>query len=223
MIALALVLLVPAVALAGSVFDDVDDTDTHIEGITFMKDSGVSVGCDANNNYCPQDNVTRAQMATFMYRLSGNDPATEASVNADSVDGSDAEDLQVLVFQGTDLDACSSLTAATDCGSVVVDAPVPGVVIVSTTASANTFGEGTRVVYGVSDTSATLLDTVALAGVIDGSDTLRRSYSLAHEHVFTVDAGSHTFYAVGDRPSPFDSASVNVFDVELTAVFVPTG
>ena len=98
LLVLAFVMIVPLAAYAGSVFDDVDDTDTHIDGITFMKDSGVSVGCDAANNYCPQDNVTRAQMGTFMYRLSGNDPATAPSVNADTVDGLDGADLQTSAF-----------------------------------------------------------------------------------------------------------------------------
>ncbi len=57
MVLLAVVLVIPVVALAGAVFDDVSDGSTHIDGITFMKDSGVSVGCDALNNYCPSDNV----------------------------------------------------------------------------------------------------------------------------------------------------------------------
>ena len=90
LLVLAFLMIVPLAAYAGSVFDDVDDTDTHIDGITFMKDSGVSVGCDANNNYCPEDNVTRAQMGTFMYRLSGNDPATDPSVNAATLEGAGA-------------------------------------------------------------------------------------------------------------------------------------
>ena len=38
---LAVLLVIPVAAYAGSVFDDVDDTATHIDGITFMKDSGV--------------------------------------------------------------------------------------------------------------------------------------------------------------------------------------
>ncbi len=79
-------------ALAGSVFNDVDDATTHIDGITFMKNTGVSVGCDANNNYCPDDPVSRAQMATLMYRLSGNDPATPPSVNAATLGGFSADD-----------------------------------------------------------------------------------------------------------------------------------
>ena len=103
MVLMAVLLVIPVVALAGAVFDDVSDGSTHIDGITFMKTSGVSVGCDALNNYCPKDNVTREQMGTFMYRLSGNDPATPPSVNADTVDGYEAADLMpgfLLVDEG---------------------------------------------------------------------------------------------------------------------------
>jgi hypothetical protein len=77
--------------MRGSVFDDVDDTATHIDGITFMKDSGVSVGC-GGNDYCPSDKVAGAQMGTFMYRLSGTDPATDPSVNPALLEGYAASD-----------------------------------------------------------------------------------------------------------------------------------
>ena len=75
-IALALILVIPGVAVATHVFLDVGDGDTHAEGIEWVADAGVSVGCGNGTNYCPDDSVSRAQMGTFMYRLSGNDPAT---------------------------------------------------------------------------------------------------------------------------------------------------
>ncbi len=76
------VLAIPATAYATHVFADVSDSNVHAEGIEFMKDSGVSIGCQDGTVYCPDDFVTRAQMGTFMYRLSGNDPATDPSVHA---------------------------------------------------------------------------------------------------------------------------------------------
>jgi hypothetical protein len=89
---LVVLLIVPLAAYGGSVFDDVADTDTHAKGIEWMKTVGVTLGC-GNNNYCPNNNVTRAQMASFMYRLSGNDPLVPPSVNADKVDGKHASAL----------------------------------------------------------------------------------------------------------------------------------
>ena len=87
-IVLALILVIPGVAVATHVFLDVGDGDTHAEGIEWVADAGVSVGCGDGTNYCPDDDVSRAQMGTFMYRLSGNDPATDPSVNAATLEGS---------------------------------------------------------------------------------------------------------------------------------------
>lgn len=80
LIAIAIVMAIPTAAFAGSLFSDVEDGSTHIDGITFMKDSGVTLGCGDGTTFCPDDPVLREQMATFMYRLSGNDPDTAPSV-----------------------------------------------------------------------------------------------------------------------------------------------
>ncbi len=76
------VLAIPATAYGTHVFADVSDSHPHADGIQFVHDSGVSIGCQDGTVYCPDDPVTRAQMGTFMYRLSGNDPATDPSVHA---------------------------------------------------------------------------------------------------------------------------------------------
>ncbi len=93
------VLAIPVTAYATHLFADVEDSHPHAEGIQFVHDSGVSIGCQDGTVYCPDDFVTRAQMATFMYRLSGNDPATAASVNAGQLDGLDSSDLAANVHQ----------------------------------------------------------------------------------------------------------------------------
>ncbi|MDF1598078.1 MAG: hypothetical protein P1T08_18565 [Acidimicrobiia bacterium] len=98
LLALVAFLLIPAAALAGTLFSDVTDGSTHFKGIEFMKSSGVTLGCGDGTTYCPKDPVLREQMATFMYRLSGNDPATPPSVNADKVDGKDAAELETSAF-----------------------------------------------------------------------------------------------------------------------------
>ena len=90
LLAVVAFLLIPAAAFAGSLFTDVSDTNTHFDGIKFMKDTGVTAGCGDGTVFCPKENVLREQMATFMYRLSGNDPAVAPSVNADKLDGVDS-------------------------------------------------------------------------------------------------------------------------------------
>jgi hypothetical protein len=68
----ALVGLIAVTASAAHSFLDVPDTHTFHDDIEWMKDSGVTRGCNppANTNYCPDDFVTRGQMAAFFHRFS---------------------------------------------------------------------------------------------------------------------------------------------------------
>ena len=139
-VATAALVAIPLAALAGSVFEDVDDDDTHIDGITFVKDSGVSIGCDADNNYCPQDGVTRAQMATFMHRLSGNDETTDPSVNADKVDGFDANDIVRASFDLVDSGALLGVDGTAAATTMV--APTDGFLLIHASAEVDTASVG---------------------------------------------------------------------------------
>jgi hypothetical protein len=64
-------LLVPAAVYAAHRFNDVPNNHTFHEAIGWMADNGITLGCNppANTNYCPDDNVTRGQMAAFLRRL----------------------------------------------------------------------------------------------------------------------------------------------------------
>lgn len=79
-------------AIAADRFGDVSASGTHTPGIIFVADAGVTGGC-GGGDYCPSDNVTRGQMATFLHRLSGNAPGVAPSVNAATVGGLSAEAL----------------------------------------------------------------------------------------------------------------------------------
>ena len=60
-------LLVPAVALASTVFDDVPDGKFYSESVQWAFDNGVTTGTSATT-FSPDDPVTRGQNVTFMYR-----------------------------------------------------------------------------------------------------------------------------------------------------------
>jgi hypothetical protein len=65
----------------------------HEAGVHFVADAGITAGCNADGTrYCPSDNVTRAQMGTFMHRLSGNG-SVPPSVNARTLDGVAVQDI----------------------------------------------------------------------------------------------------------------------------------
>ena len=75
-IALAVSMLVlPAAAWAGHQFTDVPESNTFHEDIDWMKDQRVTMGCNPpeNTEYCPENDVTREQMAAFLHRLDTRD------------------------------------------------------------------------------------------------------------------------------------------------------
>lgn len=56
-----------------NLFDDVDESNTFIDSICWLADQGITKGCNppANTNFCPDDTVTRGQMAGFLVRALG--------------------------------------------------------------------------------------------------------------------------------------------------------
>jgi hypothetical protein len=86
---------VPAAVWASHQFTDVPNSHTFHNAIDWMADNGITVGCNppANNQYCPDDNVSRGQMAAFMKRLAENQV-----VNAATVQGADAPSLSQTVY-----------------------------------------------------------------------------------------------------------------------------
>jgi len=76
----------PLAALADHQFLDVPNTNTFHSDIDAIADVGVTLGC-GGGNYCPDDFVTREQMAAFMNRLGALGPGKVPVVNADRLDG----------------------------------------------------------------------------------------------------------------------------------------
>ena len=89
---LALAVAVPGLALASHQFGDVPNANPFHGDISAIANAGVTSGC-GGGNYCPDRNVTRAEMAAFMNRLGALSSNKTPVVNADKVDG----------FQGNDL------------------------------------------------------------------------------------------------------------------------
>lgn len=68
----AVAMAIPLGVYASHQFTDVPDSNVFHNSIDWMKDNAITVGCNppANTQYCPDDSVTRGQMAAFMKRLS---------------------------------------------------------------------------------------------------------------------------------------------------------
>jgi hypothetical protein len=133
-------LLVPVAVFASHQFNDVPDSHIFHTGISWMKDNNITVGCNppANTNFCPDDNVTRGQMATFMKRLAENNV-----VDAATLDGLDSTEVRSLVWASTDAGTPgTTITAgpAAEINSVDIDVPVDGVLVISGTSFLNNLG-----------------------------------------------------------------------------------
>src|SRR5215469_13403768 len=61
-------------------FVDVLASNPFCPDVTWLKTYGLTKGCDATH-FCPNDNVSRLEMAAFMHRL-GKDPALVNGGNA---------------------------------------------------------------------------------------------------------------------------------------------
>jgi hypothetical protein len=94
-LAAAIVVLVPGTAIAGyAAFED-GPFGVHEDGVEWLTKAEVTNGCTPTE-YCPGEAVTRAQMATFMHRLSGHAAGVGPSVDAATLEGRRAADLEVV-------------------------------------------------------------------------------------------------------------------------------
>ncbi len=86
--ATAVILAVPTAVWATHRFTDVPDGRFYTAATGWMADTGISKGC-TTTTFCPNREMTRAEMAVFLHRASGT-TSTPPSFNADKVDGKDA-------------------------------------------------------------------------------------------------------------------------------------
>lgn len=100
---LALIIAVPVAVIAAHSFDDVPDSNQFHESIAWMQENGITIGCNppANTQYCPEDNVSRQQMAAFMRRLAQTDGSAGIGVTdpADTVTVSGTTYVELLTLE----------------------------------------------------------------------------------------------------------------------------
>ncbi|HVR76832.1 MAG TPA: S-layer homology domain-containing protein [Acidimicrobiia bacterium] len=104
-VVLTLVVAVPLSVFAIDRFTDVPDSNTFHGSITWLADNKVTIGCNppTNDEFCPKDNVTREQMATFMRRLAQTFGNTGAQVTevSDTIPIDSASGVEVLSIEVT--------------------------------------------------------------------------------------------------------------------------
>lgn len=65
----AALLITPMVVYASHQFNDVPDSNIFHNDISWLANNGITTGCGDGTNFCPEDNVTRQQMAAFLRRF----------------------------------------------------------------------------------------------------------------------------------------------------------
>ena len=104
--AIGSVLLVVALvgsALAAGTFTD-DDGNIHEPAIEAIAAEGITKGCNppANDEFCPDGNVTRQEMAAFLVRAKGL-PASDDNAFTDDEDSVFEGDINALAASGLSL------------------------------------------------------------------------------------------------------------------------
>lgn len=114
-------------------------------------------------------------------------------------------------------------TTVTELGSVTLEVPAAGSIVLVVTGHAIFFGDETIVEVGLSTTSTALDLHFTRVGRHDGTGTLRYVQSFRDVVVVPVSAGVHTFYATSFKESVFDTNIVTLDGVYLVATYYPEG
>jgi hypothetical protein len=223
---------VPIAVYASHSFSDVPDSNTFHEDIAWLKDSGVTLGCNppANTLFCPKDNVTREQMAAFMRRLAENqvvdaatavqaDSATTANSattasqadDSDQLDGFDAQGLAPRASFNSTADAPdNNFTLETE-----IIAPAPGILVISggTDAYSNTLFDS---FFCQLEVNGTLVEG-SLRNVMENPDvTTNYQEDCNTSGAVVVDADA---YKVSFRTLDVDAAGF--FATSVSVIWVP--
>ena len=111
-------------------------------------------------------------------------------------------------------------TTLTGLGSITLTCPTSGQVLVMLTGDGIFFGDGTVIEFGVGTTLSAFAGFIR-SGRLDGSGTSRYYNSFSVNRVFTVSAGSHTFYGLAQKESVFSANNVNLTELYMVAIFIP--
>lgn len=203
------------IVLASHQFTDVPNSNAFHNDIDALVDSGVTAGC-GGGKYCPKSAVTREQMAAFLNRLGALAPGKTPVVNADKVDGfqanqlarADGEEGVPTALPATQVDqviASATITASTD-----------GLVVITASSITATSGIG---VCPCRSWSRINRGAIALSEYYPTQlEGLSRQGSTGLTTTVAVTAGTHTFDLLMYYGT---SGSALTGDGAISAVFVP--
>lgn len=138
-LAIVAVVLMPVAVTASHQFSDVPTSNIFHDDIGWLADAGITQGCNppTNDKFCPDDNVTRQQMAAFMRRL-----AESQAVDAGTLDGHTAQELSSHAYTVTSSNASVPGTGIPETLVELAGLPAGSYVIVAKTFLTYLGGDG---------------------------------------------------------------------------------
>ncbi len=194
-LAALLVALVPLATLAAG-FTDLNPGSPHNGNIAAIAAAGITTGCNPPDytQYCPNDYVTREQMASFLARtagLGGNPPVANAR-NADTVGGYAASALSRVAFSSTSLTDTFPAYIDTDLVRVTLTIPGPAPQAVVVDGSFRAFGQdsGGYIVTYLRQDDGQLVGDLTYPYL---TNTSAAGISASASWVFVAAPGTHTY------------------------------
>jgi len=111
-------------------------------------------------------------------------------------------------------------TTITPVINVSVTAPSSGYILVTHSGFAVLFGEPNEIKIGIGSAS-NAFNTSVDVGNLDASSSQRVEYAYSTQYLYTVAAGTHTYYGLAQKNTTFNAGSVNVVPKALSAIFIP--
>jgi hypothetical protein len=244
LVTLLLVALVPAAVMAaGGTFTD-DDDSIFESNIEWLASADVTKGCnpaEGNTKFCPNDNVTRGQMAAFMQRFAqylGAEDGTPAQAdNAATLDGQPAIDYRTVVAgvdcQGSSCNDFEDLTNA-ELLELTINAPAAGYLQITGVADLNVSAPANEYVSSWLTLNGDPTNWAGCEGsfigvpigdnLVNGSNKLGWldgnifHTTLTSDAVVAVSAGTNTIRLCG-----FGSVDADTWTASLTALWTAAG
>jgi hypothetical protein len=187
----AVALVIPGAVYASHQFNDVPDSHTFHNAIAWMKDNNITVGCNppANTNYCPDDNVTRGEMAAFMKRLAENNV-----VDAATLDGADSVAYTNPAAGDVSDNVALPLNTVAELAELSITAPVSGGLVITGVVTPASATSGQATFWLQVDNATCTFDVANFYSVFYGrvEQTGNAGTSASASGVAAVAAGPHT-------------------------------
>jgi len=200
-------LATPIAVYASHQFIDVADSHLFHNDIDWMRDNGITFGC-GGGKYCPDDPVTRGEMAAFLRRLS-----EKKVVNAGELQGFTAAQLTPRAAFNSTGDAPNGADFTL---STTITAPAPGILLLSATIDAQNLTDF--------DLAGCLLEIndgfvsgTFMVSQLDGDTLTNTQEDCTTTGAAAVTAGTHTI----DFEVLVGEPSTELFDASVWVLWVP--